>query len=299
MYSEEEIKRFVEEQGYIFFQTEFKEKERWILVNCGYGHEKYWVRWSNFIKGRRCPKCKIEKLRKDEELKEYVKNRGYELLEIKYINRKKYIKIKCKYGHEWEIRYDSFKRRKQDCYECRGKKKTIKGKEEIENYINKYDYKLLDIFKKEENDGRVSTYITIKCVNNHEWTTRFCSFRQGVRCPYCNISKGEQKIIEWLIKNDIEFIYDNEYFKDLRGVNNGILRPDFIIESDKIWIEYDGEFHFNKYYDEQNFEELQKHDELKNEYAKENGWKLIRIPYWDFDNIEEILKKEIGNNGFR
>ena len=27
--------------------------------------------------------------------------------------------------------------------------------------------------------------------------------------------------------------------------------------------------------------------------AKENDWKLIRIPYWDFDRIEEILNKEI------
>ena len=34
---------------------------------------------------------------------------------------------------------------------------------------------------------------------------------------------------------------------------------------------------------------------LSKEYirAKENDWRLIRIPYWDFDRIEEILNKEI------
>lgn len=293
MYSEEEIKTFIENQNYIYLKTELRKDGRWILVKCKCGHEEYWVRWSNFTRGRRCPKCKKENLRKNKELEEYVESRGYELLEVKYINKKKYIRIKCKEGHEWEIRYDSFKGREQDCYECRERNKTIRGEEEIGIYVENCGYKLLKSFKKEENSGRIITYIMIKCSKNHEWTTRFHSFRQGVRCPYCNISKGEQKIIEWLIKNDIKYIYDNEYFKDLKGVNGGVLRPDFIIEDKKIWIEYDGEFHFNKYYDEQNFEEIKIHDELKNEYAKKNNWKLIRIPYWDFDKIEEILMKEV------
>ena len=34
-------------------------------------------------------------------------------------------------------------------------------------------------------------------------------------------------------------------------------------------------------------------DEIKNKYAKENNYKLIRIRYDDFDKIEEILNKEI------
>ena len=30
-----------------------------------------------------------------------------------------------------------------------------------------------------------------------------------------------------------------------------------------------------------------------NEYCEKNKIKLIRIPYWDFNNIEEILTKEL------
>ena len=30
-------------------------------------------------------------------------------------------------------------------------------------------------------------------------------------------------------------------------------------------------------------------DEIKNKYAKENNWKLIRINQCDFKNIEEII----------
>ena len=35
------------------------------------------------------------------------------------------------------------------------------------------------------------------------------------------------------------------------------------------------------------------YNKRKDEYAKKHGWKLIRIPYWEFDNIENILEKEI------
>ena len=31
----------------------------------------------------------------------------------------------------------------------------------------------------------------------------------------------------------------------------------------------------------------------KDKYAKKYGWKSIRIPYWEFDNVEKILNKEI------
>ena len=44
-------------------------------------------------------------------------------------------------------------------------------------------------------------------------------------------------------------------------------------------------------YDEDEYKTLKIHDKRKDEYAKKHGWKLIRIPYWEFDNIENILEK--------
>ena len=69
----------------------------------------------------------------------------------------------------------------------------------------------------------------------------------------------------------------------------------------KIWIEYDGEKHFrvvdfsnkNEELAKKQFKIIQENDRLKNEYAKKHNWKIIRIPYWDFDRIEEILDKEL------
>lgn len=48
--------------------------------------------------------------------------------------------------------------------------------------------------------------------------------------------------------------------------------------------------------DEQSIEELEKtknRDKTKNEYCEKNGIKLIRIPYWESENIEKILNELI------
>ena len=41
------------------------------------------------------------------------------------------------------------------------------------------------------------------------------------------------------------------------------------------------------------FEKQKKNDNIKREYAKENGYKLLEIKYDEYDNIEEILEKEL------
>ena len=40
----------------------------------------------------------------------------------------------------------------------------------------------------------------------------------------------------------------------------------------------------------------QRNDNIKNQYCKDNNIKLVRIPYWEFDNIENILEKELKLN---
>ena len=33
---------------------------------------------------------------------------------------------------------------------------------------------------------------------------------------------------------------------------------------------------------------------MKTQYCKDNNIKLVRIPYWNFNNIENILKQELN-----
>lgn len=75
------------------------------------------------------------------------------------------------------------------------------------------------------------------------------------------------------------------------------LRFDFYIPKLNMAIEYDGEQHFRPIgwytYDIASFTSMQTRDSIKNNYCKEHGIRLLRIPYTDYDNIDNILNKQI------
>lgn len=82
----------------------------------------------------------------------------------------------------------------------------------------------------------------------------------------------------------------------MRGVNNCMLSYDFYIKDFNLLIEYQGEFHdgtANQQTDS-TFQKQQEHDRRKKQYAKDNGIELFEIWYWDFENIDEILEKQIA-----
>ena len=45
---------------------------------------------------------------------------------------------------------------------------------------------------------------------------------------------------------------------------------------------------------QEDLEDRQKKDNIKTQYCLDHNIKLIRIPYWDFKNIENILKQELN-----
>lgn len=109
-------------------------------------------------------------------------------------------------------------------------------------------------------------------------------------CNYCSQSKGEKRISQYLDKYGYRYITEYKFLNLLSEKGNP-LRFDFAVFADKLYlIEYDGEFHFKKYFEEQNYEELLIHDEMKNNYAFNNKIPLLRIPYTEFNEIEIKLK---------
>lgn len=164
---------------------------------------------------------------------------------------------------------------------------------------NNKPYKLLSTEYKRNNQ-----LLLWKCLNDgcgEEFKMCWGNILQGQNCSYCKESKGERKINTWLKQESLP--YDKQYtFEDLIGINGGLLRFDSVVFSDKeksklkMIIEYDGKQHFEcikGWQTEEQFKLQQYHDKLKNEYCKTNNIKLLRIPYWDFDNIEKILSQEL------
>jgi len=112
-------------------------------------------------------------------------------------------------------------------------------------------------------------------------------YYDGKRC-----SKGEKRIIEYLISRNI--LFKKEYtFVDCVSLTDHKLRFDFYLPEYDILIEADGQHHFapvNKYSRAKKVHEQTKiHDQIKNNFAYNKNIKLYRISYKEFENINEIL----------
>ena len=114
----------------------------------------------------------------------------------------------------------------------------------------------------------------------------------------CSNSKGELKISQFLQKLNIDFEYQKTFDQCLNPKTNAKLKFDFYLPNYNCCIEYDGIQHFEyvQYFENKDsFKERSFRDSLKNEYCKNNNIKLIRIPYTDFNLIdEEFLLEKIN-----
>ena len=122
----------------------------------------------------------------------------------------------------------------------------------------------------------------------------FNNFKTGYRCPICEQSSGESKINKFLESNNFNFI--SEYrFKNCKFKN--ALPFDFYLPNYNCCIEFDGEQHYKiiKYFGGlDRFIDTKIRDTIKTEYCKKNNIKLIRIPYWEMKNIENILINKLN-----
>lgn len=127
---------------------------------------------------------------------------------------------------------------------------------------------------------------TVKDVSGH-------GLRRGdiASCGCQSMSAGAIVITDLLKNNNIFF--ETEYvFNDLLSDAGYHLRFDFAILDNhgeiKRLIEYDGKQHFQPigiFGGQEYFDKLQYHDVLKNQYAISHNIPLVRIPYYEINNI--------------
>ena len=133
------------------------------------------------------------------------------------------------------------------------------------------------------------------CPKGHAFKMKFYNFKKGNRCPVCRESKGERRVGDFLRKNNIK--YERQYtFKNCKFKN--VLPFDFYLPDYNICIEFDGRQHYEiiDYFGGlDGFIDTKIRDAIKTVYCKNNNIKLLRIPYWEFDNIEYILNKQLIN----
>ena len=210
----------------------------------------------------------------------------------------------CEKGHEWQAEIYNRAGNNSGCPYCSGRYASedynlLKDNPEL---CKEWDYNKNDK-NPEDYTPYANQYVWWVCKEcDYEWKINIYSRNRkdgkSCGCPSCSESKGEKRCKE--ILTIINIPHDRQYtFDNLRGIGGGLLRYDIPVFWDeektklRMLIEYDGEFHFKKFYEDDGFETLQIHDKMKDEYCKNNNIPLLRIPYWDYDKIEEIVRKTL------
>ena len=266
---------------------------------CGF---EWWSTPDNLLQGKGCKECHFNKLKflQTKSHEQFVKevyeiNKNIEILN-NYTGAKNKVECRCLLHNErFSMTGEHLLRGEIGCKECINIKYHLGGLKSHKQFVEELSKITKDIEVIGEYDG-AKTNIEVKCLKcGHIWSPVASSLLCGYGCPCCKRSKGEEKIENYLINNNIKF-EGQKKFPDLRNKNP--LSYDFYLPDFNLLIEYQGQFHDGttsmalreKYFDRQ-----QTNDKLKREYANNNNFILLEIWYYDFDNIEEILDKFIYN----
>lgn len=226
------------------------------------------------------------------EIQSLLARKGLILSEYFGVNRA--ISAYCKKHGEITIRAASL-RKGSGCKRCANERIS-------EKYTERGKRKFLDRLS-DTVEALSSTYVDsttpmlLYCkIHSTEYTQTPRDYTAGWRgCPKCKrISLGETKVLNYLVEHNITYKREHT-FKDCMNPETTRRLPfDFYLDKLGVLIEYDGEQHFKEIpYFRMSLQERKYLDDIKTEWAKVNKMKLIRVPYWDFDNIEVILNKHL------
>lgn len=195
----------------------------------------------------------------------------------------------CQCGNNISVKSSSLRNGSIQSCGCLRKEKAKAMGESVADDLIGNTYGLLTVISKSEikGSGR-EIYWNCVCQCGNLITVRGQSLKRKdenrtISCGCSKKSFGEIIIANILKENSIEFI------EQYRFLDFNKMPYDFaIIKNNKIvrLIEFDGEQHFKDVpYWNSSLNIVKERDKRKNLYAKENKIPLIRIPYWERDNI--------------
>lgn len=250
---------------------------------------------NNHLQGQDCPKCVNNNIKSNTEefIKKSIDRFGniydYSLVDYKSIDTK--IKLVCPHHGVFEQTPQNHLNQKIPCKKCDSENRILDKKilisqlKEIHN--NFYDYSKLDY------KGRNRKSIIV-CPKHGEFQQTMHSHILGSGCKKCRQSKGEKIISRILEELNLEFKIEHKfdgcvYLKKLKF--------DFYIPSHNLCIEFQGLQHYKIiefFGGEEYFKEINKRDEIKKNYCKENNIKLITIKYnIDQNTIRNIISSSL------
>ena len=273
---------------YNYYLTEYKNARDDVKIIC-YKHGVFTIKPYHHLEGQGCPKCAGKHKTTKEFIDEakLIHHNKYDYSLVIYKNAINKIKIICPVHGIFEQKPNNHLNG-QTCPKCYYELITSNNNKFIEAakiiHKDKYDYSEVKY---------IGTYVNvkIKCFIHGTFEQTPHNHLSGQGCPTCKQSKGEIKIENFLLNNNIIFVYQKT-FSNCKFKRNLVF--DFYLPEQNICIEYDGAQHFkiNKHFGGiESLKLQQKKDEIKNEYCKNNNINLIRIKY--NENVENELNKKI------
>lgn len=288
-----------------------------IEVICDYCGNKYFTPYNTLFKNHEkinkdaCSKCAslkaidVAKIKYSsnnfEKIRKMCEENNYKLItqETEYTNSSMKIQYICpKHGLQSSTLSNFIQGHK--CFLCSYEDKDRYSTnrltpEFVEQQINSINNNKL--LNPNEYSGCNDLNLKIQCSCGEIFTTSYVNYIRGNvnRCPKCvkSASSGELLVEEFLNSHQISY-KPQKCFIDCKDIKP--LPFDFYLKERNVMIEFDGQGHYYPVFGQESLESTIKHDLIKNEYCKIHNIRLIRIPYWEGHNINQILEKELIQN---
>lgn len=297
------VKHYIEvESGYgCILMSEYKHSHSPITLMCKCGRNTFETTYNHFLgNGRKqCIQCDIEQ--QYDKIANAIAKKKCGLLSNEYIDCFKPLSIKCRCGNIFITSFTHFTDGTNTmCQDCKSKKKLKVMKEFVRNNSE-------SILISTKYFGQREPYL-FKCSCGEIFETSFDSFKKQNK-RRCNKCTARESNNEYQVRKALESLglnFAQEYrFKNCRNIYP--LPFDFAVFDEAenrllFLIEVDGEHHFkpvtfsgiDKDRANKRFKKRKVNDTIKTEYCIDNKIKLIRIPYWQVDEANNIIKKALA-----
>lgn len=271
---------------YSYDKVKYFSSEKKVKIFCNKCKKYFFQTPNKHLNNQGCPYC-ADNIKKDtgwfiKSAKKIHKNK-YNYDKTEYVDAHKKVKIFCNKCKQTFLQLPSAHLRGQGCPYCFGVNKY--NLQQFIERCQKIHGEQYDYTQTEYKGQRQKILICCNKCKRSFWQMAEKHMR-GQGCPYCNCSKGEKHIEEWLMSHDIRFV-SQKIFKDCK--DERYLPFDFYLIDYDLCIEFQGKQHYNpqffinihksKSIGLVHFKKQKKHDRIKKNYCKKRKIKLIEISY--------------------
>lgn len=180
----EDVRVALAKEGYTLLSKDFMSTKQKLNFRCNNGHE-HSILWSNWVKGRRCKECYLDKLQtKFSHIKHEIEKEGYTTLSDEFFYKQtSKIKVICDKNHAGYFTTVNKWRSGYRCKTCAYGKLSRLYKHKfhyIKNNIEKEKYTLIS------NEYKNAFHkLKLKCPLGHTYSVKWNDWQQGCRCRKC------------------------------------------------------------------------------------------------------------------